>query len=77
MAKIDVQTVTTVSNTYTLTLTEFEAQCLFTLIGSMTGTGKANAALASVWTALNSAKVGNAPMSVSDKPAMMYVTDTE
>lgn len=76
MAKIEKTTETTIKNTYKLTLTEFEAQCLRSLLGHMTGFGKANTALGNVWTALYDADVGLAPMKVSDTPSRMYVTDT-
>jgi hypothetical protein len=61
----------------TLNLTQFEAACLRAFLGGMTGLGKANDALASVWSELYKLELGDDPLVVTHTPAYMYVKDKE
>jgi len=75
MAKLNRTTETVVKTAYTLTLTEFEAQCLKTLLGKTSGFGLAATAIGDVWRPLHEEGVADAPLAIDEKMACLYIKD--
>jgi hypothetical protein len=77
MAKLSKTTETIVKSVYTLTLTEFEAQCLKTLLGEVCGKGRAVEAMGSVWKVLYDEGINDAPIEIDRSFVNLYIQDKD